>query len=163
MAQPCVVGHSANPSMNGGGGCARLLQPHALNDRRQDRLANVGLPRRCELDAPAPQGQSDGSELTSARQFGPKFPLGVPHTLTSIFFDMGPQNLKTLHCHWRCSSVEQRRRALFYRLRHRFNNLYFCTSFTPEPKTPKLAKIQLQNYGAKDMVHNNAIALVFAT
>jgi hypothetical protein len=24
-------------------------------------------------------------------------------------------------------------------------------------------KIQLQNYGAKDMVHNNAISLVFAT
>jgi hypothetical protein len=31
------------------------------------------------------------------------------------------------------------------------------------PKILEIAKIQLQNYGAKDMVHNNAVLLVFAT
>ena len=39
--------------------------------------------------------------------------------------------------------------------------------FAPGPgatlKNPEMAKIQLQNYGAKDMVHNNSMFLVFAT
>jgi hypothetical protein len=39
--------------------------------------------------------------------------------------------------------------------------------FAPHPlhlsKNVETVKIQLQNYGAKDMVHNNAVLLVFAT
>jgi hypothetical protein len=39
--------------------------------------------------------------------------------------------------------------------------------FAPDPwqarKMLQAPKIRLQNYGAKDMVHNNVVSLVFAT
>ena len=48
-------------------------------------------------------------------------------------------------------------------MRHGSITFVFAPSAAQGTSMRKTPQIQLQNYGAKDMVHNNAISLVFAT